>query len=107
MGGTTMQAEMRAMFNKNAVNQHRLMSGKDATMKCAGAAMALVTALVLTVALTGCGLNAADPIPVPGQQLNGMVHGGVQPVTGANITLYAPGTNGYGVAATSLLNQPV
>ena len=82
---------MRAMFNK------------DATMSCAGAAIVLV----LTVGLTGCGLTGADPVPVPGQQFNGMVHGGVQPVSGANIALYAPGTTGYGVAATALLTTAV
>jgi streptogramin lyase len=36
--------------------------------------------------------------------LNGTVHGGQQPVTGAMIYLYAAGSAGYGSASTSLLN---
>jgi streptogramin lyase len=39
--------------------------------------------------------------------LQGMVHGGQQPVTAAKVYLYAAGSTGYGSAATSLLNTSV
>jgi hypothetical protein len=43
----------------------------------------------------------ATPHPV---QLTGRVHGGQQPVSGAQVYLFAASTAGYGTASTSLLN---
>ncbi len=42
---------------------------------------------------------------VPGAALQGMVHGGQQPIVGAHVYLYAANTTGYGNAAVSLLES--
>ncbi len=56
----------------------------------------------------GCGGTATRSTSgAPGVTLQGMVHGGQQPVTGAKVYLYAAGSTGYGSAATSLLNTSV
>jgi streptogramin lyase len=57
--------------------------------------------------LTGCSTSFA-PNPVQTDQtvigkIQGVVHGGQAPVTGAQIYLYAAGTGGYGTNAVSLL----
>lgn len=69
----------------------------------------------LLVALAGCGggggsiASSASGSGVTGQVdgPQGTVHGGQQPVTGANIQLYAVGTSGYGSASTALLTSTV
>jgi hypothetical protein len=62
------------------------------------------SALATITLLTGCALtNTATPGTSVGPLLKGNVHGGQQPVTGANIYLLAAGTSGYGGAATSLI----
>jgi hypothetical protein len=38
--------------------------------------------------------------------VKGLVHGGQQPVTGAQVYLYATGITGYGAASSSLLTTP-
>ena len=56
--------------------------------------------------LTGCNLSTtASPAveQAAGPILQGKVHGGVQPVTGAHVHVLAAATTGYGSAATSLL----
>ncbi len=65
----------------------------------------LTTAIVAGIA--GCGASPTLSTPVAGQSFAGRIHGGNQPVANANIQLYAPGTNGYGTAATPLLNRTV
>src|ERR1700734_3161124 len=70
--------------------------------------LALVGSAVLALGLTGCGLSTtATPVAVDGQQFSGHVHGGQQPVSGATIQLFAPGSSGYGTAAMSLLTKTV
>jgi hypothetical protein len=71
------------------------------------AIMAAVLAAGLATGMTGCGSVSLSAIPTNGQQFNGTVHGGMQPVSGATIQLLAPGTNGYGTASSSLLTHPV
>jgi len=76
------------------------------------AALALVT---LTLSLTGCGggggsvASNSSGSGVTGQVNGpqGIVLGGQQPVTGANIQLYAVGTTGYGSASTAMLTSTV
>jgi len=77
----------------------------------------LGSALVLlagTAGLTGCTSNFGDiatsgpaPTSSSGVSMQGRVHGGQQPVTGATIQLYGVGTTGYGSAATPLLTTTV
>lgn len=75
-----------------------------------------ITAFVagaLLLASTGCGnlvvpaANQSSGQPVAGRGFGGSVHGGNQPVSGASIQLYAPGTSGYGSASIPLLAHPV
>src|SRR5579875_1846249 len=69
------------------------------------------SALVLSAAaglLIGCSSNfvpaPVEPAKVPIGNIQGMVHGGNLPVSGAHIYLYAASTSGYGTAANSLIN---
>ena len=69
---------------------------------------ALTGALALAATLSGCGMGSS-PVhdTVQGAALNGMVHGGQQPITGATIQLYQVGTTGYGTGAAALLTSAV
>ena len=73
----------------------------------------LVTFLLFSFSftlLTGCGIGKIDTTvssqPVTGAAMQGRVHGGNQPVTGATIQLYAAGVTGYGSAPAALLATP-
>jgi len=65
---------------------------------------ALLSLVVLGT--TGCGSNQAGSSPAgtsTAQAIEGIVHGGQQPIAGATIQLYTAGTTtGYGQGATSL-----
>jgi sugar lactone lactonase YvrE len=67
------------------------------------------TPLFLAMLLTGCGMgpSSADPVATRGVALQGIVHGGQQPVVGSQIELFAAGTTGNGTSATALLQDPV
>lgn len=71
-------------------------------------ALALAAATLTT---TGCGTNAVEsgaaPVQIAGTALNGSVHGGQQPVSGATIQLYASSSNGYGAPAYALLTKGI
>jgi len=79
--------------------------------------MARWSALALAagvLGLSGCTANFGDvatsgpaAVSAVGAAIQGNVHGGQQPVTGATIQLYAVGTSGYGSAATPLLTKTV
>jgi hypothetical protein len=60
--------------------------------------------LALCVVL-GCG--STPQVSVVSLSLRGSVHGGQQPVTGADVQLYASGTTGVGSASQPLLKQSV
>ena len=71
-----------------------------------------LVAFAVSIVLTGCtaaNLSTASPASAAsnGHVIKGIVHGGQQPVTGANLYLYAAGNTGYGSAATSLLDPTV
>jgi len=56
--------------------------------------------------LEGCGGGVIQPIlGQTGDSLHGRVLDGLQPVSGAAITLFAAGSNGVGTGATNLLTQ--
>jgi hypothetical protein len=85
-----------------------------ATRVARKATLSAVSAVALTaVALftSGCtGFTDAvhsDTIPTTGAAIQGIVHGGRQPIVGAHVYLYAVGSGGYGAGATSLLNSSV
>lgn len=48
--------------------------------------------------------NPSTGSPGTGNGISGNVYGGQTPLSGANVYLYATGSSGYGVGATSLLN---
>lgn len=67
-----------------------------------------VVSLLSVVWLAGCSSSFAPPLSGPGtgvslSGLRGSVHGGQQPITGAQIYVYAAGTGGWGGASQSLL----
>jgi len=70
--------------------------------------LALSLLLSLVVLLTGCSLTpTAAPVPENGAALQGVVHGGQQPVIGAHVYLFQANTFGYGENSLSLLdNKP-
>ena len=59
--------------------------------------------VAVSVVLTGCGDMPGTSGPVSGSSMTGFVHGGQQPIVGAQVSMYAAGTTGYGMGATSLL----
>ncbi len=64
--------------------------------------------IALSVGMTGCSVSpSAVSAASSAQAFSGRIVGGVQPISNSSIQLYTPGTNGYGSASTSLLNQPV
>jgi len=76
------------------------------------AAVTLAVCLPVGASLTGCGIGAVNgagfvPTTIHGAALQGMVHGGQQPVQGALIQLYAATSAGYGQGATQLLTTTV
>ncbi|MDR3736720.1 MAG: hypothetical protein P4L10_14450 [Acidobacteriaceae bacterium] len=67
-----------------------------------------VLGLCLCFILTGCSLTpTALPSSEAGAAIRGIAHGGRQPISAGRIYLYTPGSSGYGLAATSLLNSSV
>jgi hypothetical protein len=69
----------------------------------------VVLASVAAGLLSGCATSFApgpiQPNETPIGNIQGMVHGGQAPVTGAHIYLYAAGTGGYGTNAVSLIKS--
>jgi len=71
-------------------------------------AKATVATLLCCVSalVTGCSTSSligpVDNSPVTGAAIQGIVHGGQNPVIGATVQLWAVGTGGYGSAATKL-----
>ena len=61
----------------------------------------------LVAAMAGCGVGTVNQSSAGTLAMTGNVHGGLQPVTGATIELFAAGSGGNGSQATSLLTQPV
>ncbi|MEO7028316.1 MAG: NHL repeat-containing protein [Acidobacteriaceae bacterium] len=69
--------------------------------------LAVLAATLAVSSLIGCAanFNAVTPVAFNGMALKGNVHGGQQPLTGANIYLFAAGTSGYASASNSLLDK--
>lgn len=65
----------------------------------------LFVATLSTLALSGCSVNSlSTPTDsFQGAAIQGVAHGGYQPLTGAHIYLLAAATSGYGAASMSLL----
>jgi len=68
--------------------------------------LALVTATICSIALTGCtlGTNSAPSTPINTNigTIHGKAFGGNQPIVGASIYVYAAATSGYSAASTLL-----
>ncbi len=69
-------------------------------------------ALALSILLTGCALSGGPGNVAGGSSsgsfvINGSVHGGQQPVSGALIQLYTVGTSGLKAASTPLISSAV
>lgn len=64
-------------------------------------------ALPLVAALVGCGAGMVTQTTAGSLTIEGRVHGGVQPVSGATVELFSVGTGGNGTQAASILQHPV
>ena len=65
------------------------------------------TLLPIAAALVGCGVGTVTQT-LPGKlNIEGRVHGGMQPVSGATIELMSVGVNGNGSLAKNILTEPV
>ena len=69
--------------------------------------LCFLASLALPSLLAGCGVGTITTETGGSIAMSGHVHGGVQPITGATIQLFATGTNGNGSQALSLLTNPV
>ena len=70
-----------------------------------GLRIASILLPAMMLPFTGCGIGPITTGPTPGglvSGLTGVVHGGQNPITSSTIRLMAPGTSGYGSAATVL-----
>jgi hypothetical protein len=63
-------------------------------------AVALTSMAIAGCMLAGCSAMTSIEPTATVQGIQGTVHGGQQPVAGASIQLYAPGTTGYGSTGT-------
>ena len=70
------------------------------------ATLALFTTAIVA-GIAGCGASLTSSLPVTGHTFAGQIYGGNQPVSNANIQIYAPSTTGYGTASVPLLNRTV
>src|ERR1019366_7829955 len=69
-------------------------------------AWVLPLACLLPLVLTGCTLSTtAAPTPEAGPAIQGVVHGGQNPIVGANVSLLAANPTGYGNPSLSLLTS--
>ncbi len=69
--------------------------------------VSLSMGLLLLTLFLGCGFGATGFSNPQAAHLQGIVHGGQQPVSGSLIQLYAAGTTGNGSTATPLISKTV
>ena len=69
--------------------------------------ISLFSSFALTLALAGCGIGTVSTETAGSLSITGSVHGGIQPITGASLQLFAVGTSGNGSQASSLLTNPI
>ena len=70
--------------------------------------LSLFGSLALSLSLTGCGVATLSTAGSEGTfTMSGRVHGGVQPIAGASIQLFATGTGGNGAPALNIMTNPV
>jgi streptogramin lyase len=63
----------------------------------------LLAFILMTLALSGCGVKPGTPATIVTLNLNGKVRGGQQPVAGSTVQLYAVGNTGNASAASPLI----
>ena len=67
----------------------------------------LLAPLAICASLTGCGIGKLSTTnPSAMSVISGKVHGGQQPISGAQVYLYAANTSAYGGAPTPKLTSP-
>ncbi len=69
--------------------------------------LCLLASLALPAVLAGCGAGTITTETAGSFAISGDVHGGIQPIAGATIQLFAAGNGGNGSQSLSLLTTPV
>jgi len=75
-------------------------------MRKALGALSLLCVIILSGCINTRMLSNPQTEPLRGATLTGKVHGGENPIVGAQVYLYAANTTGYGSQSVSLLNSP-
>jgi hypothetical protein len=67
----------------------------------------LASALASAVVLSGCAVSSSAPVTSQIGAIQGRIHGGNQPVSGATLQLYKASTTGYSSTSTALIPTAV
>ncbi|MES2390977.1 MAG: hypothetical protein V4555_05010 [Acidobacteriota bacterium] len=101
------------MLTTHFANAYHQLNSISAKKRTDLALRGLSSAALLAVfgSLVGCGMGVSGVAGggtslVPQVATQGRVHGGIQPIVGATITLYAAGTSGYGSGASVVALSP-
>lgn len=96
------------MFSSPLLSDGMRFSGLMTSYARRALAAGIVSGMALAL-LTGCGAGGLPVLPGNGEKvtLEGKVKGGQQPISGANIQLYAVGTTGDATPSTPLLTTTV
>jgi hypothetical protein len=108
---TPMISPQNVLDRMTCDSANRTASGGDLTMSKTQQIAAWSAVALCSLWLAGCsaGFNSsvAAPIATTHIELQGSVHGGQQPVSGATIGLYVASTGGYGSSLQNILTAPV
>ena len=79
----------------------------QANLRFAAGLLQTAASIALLATLTGCAgfTTTATPSPIAGASFRGSVHGGQQPVSGAQIFLLSANTSSYGGGSSSILTS--
>ena len=98
---------MAAMINRTAESlQNLALVPVSRALPSRTSSLPLILCAATLLPLAGCGVaNTVTSGAVSASTaITGRVHGGQQPVIGATVTLYAPGTAGYGSAPSAIVS---
>jgi hypothetical protein len=98
------------IFNPSDWSSRKIMSIPRVAWKASlpgVLAVAVASAVMFTSGCSMSNMTSANPAPLTGAAIQGKVHGGQFPVSGATIGLFVAGSTGYGSSGGSLLTSAV